>query len=158
MKIRDGQAREEEKAGMLSWETIYNDGTRDSLRRLVQLKQIISVQLPKMPKNYIARLVFDVAHKSLVAIKYGKIIGGITFRPFEKPGCISSIEVKKCNNKKRNREREKRNLFFPFFCLFPLFMNFLSLSSSSVCLFLLAFSFLLLRENVSLWTKFEGCR
>lgn len=80
-------------AGILSWETIENDGTRTNLKKLIQLKQIISVQLPKMPKHYIVRLVFDVQHRSLVATKNGKIIGGITFRPFQRPGCVSSIEV-----------------------------------------------------------------
>jgi len=96
VKIRDGQARDEEIAGTLTWETIENDGTRTNLKKLIQLKQIISVQLPKMPKHYIVRLVFDVQHRSLVALKNGKIIGGITFRPFHKPGCVSSIEIVFC--------------------------------------------------------------
>jgi len=96
VKIRDGQARDEEMAGILTWETINNDGTRTNLKKLIQLKQIISVQLPKMPKHYIVRLVFDVQHRSLIATKNGKIIGGITFRPFHKPGCVSSIEIVFC--------------------------------------------------------------
>lgn len=96
IRVRDGQAREEENDGILHWEIVQNDGKRDNLKALVNLKQIISVQLPKMPKNYITRLVFDNQHKSLVGVKNGKIIGGITFRPFKKEGCTSSIEIVFC--------------------------------------------------------------
>ena len=46
------------------------------------LKNIFSKQLPKMPKDYIVRLVFDRNHRSLALIKNNKVIGGICFRTF----------------------------------------------------------------------------
>eukprot|EP01126_Amoeba_proteus_P006788 TRINITY_DN12386_c0_g1_i27.p1 TRINITY_DN12386_c0_g1~~TRINITY_DN12386_c0_g1_i27.p1 ORF type:complete len:327 (-),score=55.56 TRINITY_DN12386_c0_g1_i27:2-982(-) len=49
-----------------------------------------------MPKDYIMRLVFDCQHLSLIALKDGKVIGGITFRPFSKEGMTKFIEVVFC--------------------------------------------------------------
>jgi histone acetyltransferase len=96
IRVRDGSARDEENAGVLTWVTIENDGSDTNLKLLAQLKQIISIQLPKMPKSYIMRLVFDLQHKSLIGIKSGKVIGGITFRPFVRDGFVSFIEVVFC--------------------------------------------------------------
>ena len=51
---------------------------------LIDLKNIFSRQLPKMPKEYIVKLVFDRNHESMVILKEdGKVIGGICFRVFE---------------------------------------------------------------------------
>ena len=52
--------------------------------RLIDLKNIYGKQLPNMPKEYIVRLVFDRNHKSLVALKEGTVIGGITYRVFSR--------------------------------------------------------------------------
>ena len=52
--------------------------------RLIDLKNIYGKQLPNMPKEYIVRLVFDPNHKSLVALKEGTVVGGITYRVFAK--------------------------------------------------------------------------
>lgn len=49
---------------------------------LVALKNIFSAQLPKMPKEYIARLVFDRNHRTLSLKKGDRVIGGICYRPF----------------------------------------------------------------------------
>lgn len=46
-------------------------------------QEIFHAQLPKMPKEYIVRLVFDRRHRSIVLCKNGTPIGGITYRPFE---------------------------------------------------------------------------
>ena len=35
-----------------------------------------------MPKEYITRLVFDRKHRSMVAVKDSKVVGGICYRPF----------------------------------------------------------------------------
>ena len=69
-----------------------NDGTHASMYKLVQLKTIFSKQLPKMPREYITRLVLDRNHWSVVIIKKGpvstddpvtwRVIAGICFRPF----------------------------------------------------------------------------
>jgi N-acetylglutamate synthase-like GNAT family acetyltransferase len=64
------------------FKVFQNDGTAESLMRLTDMKQIFHKQLPKMPKTYISRLVFDLEHRTLVCMLDGKSIGGITFRPF----------------------------------------------------------------------------
>lgn len=51
---------------------------------LVNLKNIFSRQLPKMPKEYICKLIFDRRHEAIVIRKREhKIIGGIAFRVYE---------------------------------------------------------------------------
>ena len=67
---------------------VRNDNKRDSLIRLIGLKSLFAKQLPKMPKEYIARLVFDRRHTSLALLdprrKYtdDEIIGGICYRAY----------------------------------------------------------------------------
>lgn len=69
---------------------VSNDGNHESLIRLVGLKSLFAKQLPKMPKEYIARLVFDRRHTSLALLsddpqhKGGdeEIIGGICYRAY----------------------------------------------------------------------------
>lgn len=46
------------------------------------LKNIFSRQLPKMPREYIVRLVFDKRHFSLAILRNDKPIGGICYRPY----------------------------------------------------------------------------
>lgn len=82
MGSRDEMAKTEEKMGTIGFQIVRNDGTRRSLLWLADLRNVFSTQLPKMPREYIARLVFDTYHKSLVLVKQGQVIGGITFRPF----------------------------------------------------------------------------
>lgn len=54
------------------------------MKMLIDLKNIFSRQLPKMPKEYIVKLVFDRNHESMVILKdETKVIGGICFRVFE---------------------------------------------------------------------------
>lgn len=61
---------------------ITNDGHPQHLIWLTAVKNIFSQQLPKMPKEYITRLVFDRKHRSMIAVKTGKVVGGICYRPF----------------------------------------------------------------------------
>ena len=69
---------------------VVNDGKRESLIRLIGLKSLFSKQLPKMPQEYIARLVFDRRHKSLALLSTDprkkdsddEIIGGICYRSY----------------------------------------------------------------------------
>ena len=44
------------------------------MKLLTDLKNIIAKQLPKMPKEYIVRLVFDRKHESMVILKSKKKI------------------------------------------------------------------------------------
>ena len=53
------------------------------MKFLLDLKNIFARQLPKMPKEYIVKLVFDRNHESMVILKDNqKVIGGICFRLF----------------------------------------------------------------------------
>lgn len=70
---------------------VSNDGTHESLQKLVGLKSLFAKQLPKMPKEYIARLVFDRRHTSLALLSDDpkhegtddEVIGGICYRAYE---------------------------------------------------------------------------
>eukprot|EP00743_Colponemidia_sp_Colp-15_P005296 GILK01005695.1.p1 GENE.GILK01005695.1~~GILK01005695.1.p1 ORF type:complete len:432 (+),score=72.69 GILK01005695.1:47-1297(+) len=79
---RDEGAKGEEDKGILEFRCITNDRDPQNMIWLVDLKNIFSKQLPKMPKEYIVRLVLDRKHRSMVIIKKGKVIGGICFRPY----------------------------------------------------------------------------
>mmetsp|Transcript_14707 Transcript_14707/g.16833 ORF Transcript_14707/g.16833 Transcript_14707/m.16833 type:complete len:459 (+) Transcript_14707:49-1425(+) len=69
---------------------IQNDGKADSSVKLIGLKSLFAKQLPKMPRSYIARLVFDRRHKSLAILSDDpqhrggdeEIIGAICYRGF----------------------------------------------------------------------------
>lgn len=61
-----------------------NDHSRIAFRRLVDFKCVISRQLPKMPREYITKLLFDGKHHSLLAQdELAQTIGGVCFRQFE---------------------------------------------------------------------------
>jgi len=75
----------------LKYIMVRNDGQPESLIKLVALKSLFSRQLPKMPRPYIARLVFDRKHISLVILNDDpatkdtdeEVIGSICYRPFK---------------------------------------------------------------------------
>jgi histone acetyltransferase len=74
----------------LKYIMVRNDGKPESLIKLVALKSLFSRQLPKMPRTYIARLVFDRRHTSLVILNPDpatkdtdeEVIGSICYRAF----------------------------------------------------------------------------
>lgn len=73
----------EERNGEIEFRVVNNDGSRESTVILTGLKCLFQKQLPKMPKDYIARLVYDRAHLSMAIVKMPlEVIGGITFRTF----------------------------------------------------------------------------
>lgn len=61
--------------GVISFHVISNRMELDpcqskvKLSWLLQLQHLFSAQLPRMPKEYITRLVFDYRHKNLVVVK-----------------------------------------------------------------------------------------
>ncbi|CDO53934.1 hypothetical protein DV113_004955 [Geotrichum candidum] len=74
----------EEKTGAIEFRVVNNDNSKEHLIILMGLKNIFQKQLPKMPREYIARLVFDKSHVSIAVIRKPlTVVGGITFRPFE---------------------------------------------------------------------------
>ena len=75
----------EERNGEIEFRVVNNDNKRESLIILTGLKCIFQKQLPKMPKDYIARLVYDRTHLSIAIVKKPlEVVGGITYRPFHK--------------------------------------------------------------------------
>ncbi|XP_071803239.1 histone acetyltransferase KAT2A-like [Asterias amurensis] len=87
---RDEAARNEERRGVIEFHVIGNSITRNPSRQtliwLIGLQNVFSHQLPRMPKEYITRLVFDTKHKTLALVKDGRVIGGICFRMFPTQG------------------------------------------------------------------------
>uniref|UniRef100_A0A8B9J5G6 histone acetyltransferase n=1 Tax=Astyanax mexicanus TaxID=7994 RepID=A0A8B9J5G6_ASTMX len=87
---RDEAARIEERRGVIEFHVIGNSlnqkPNKKILMWLVGLQNVFSHQLPRMPKEYITRLVFDPKHKTLSLIKDGRVIGGICFRMFPSQG------------------------------------------------------------------------
>lgn len=73
----------EERSGLIQFRVVSNDGAPESMIILTGLKNIFQRQLPKMPREYIARLVMDRNHMSMAIVKRGlQVVGGITYRPF----------------------------------------------------------------------------
>ena len=73
--------------GLIQVTPVENDQQPRSLIILTGLKTLFQKQLPKMPREYIARLVYDNNSKSLAIIKRGyKVAGGICYRPFPHRG------------------------------------------------------------------------
>ena len=87
---RDDAAKKEESEGIIEFHMISNTLEKvppdNVLNWLIQLQTVFSHQLPRMPKEYITRLVFDPKHRSLVIIKGGNVNGGVTYRPFSSQG------------------------------------------------------------------------
>lgn len=74
----------EERNGDIEFWVVNNDNKKESFVILTGLKNIFQKQLPKMPKDYIARLVYDRTHQSMAIVKNGlEVVGGITFKPFK---------------------------------------------------------------------------
>lgn len=71
----------EERRGDIEFRVVNNDGSHDSFIVLTGLKCIFQKQLPKMPKDYIARLVYDRSHLSIAIVKH----------PLEVVGYVSTL-------------------------------------------------------------------
>ena len=82
-KSKDKQSQSKPKEKTTEFILISNNGEREIWRRLTNYKNLISSQLPKMPRNYITKTIFDGIHESLVAFQDGRIIGGACFRTFK---------------------------------------------------------------------------
>ncbi|KAH8828538.1 hypothetical protein DL96DRAFT_1603627 [Flagelloscypha sp. PMI_526] len=80
-------AIQELRKGLIHVTAVENDNQPRSLILLTGLKVLFQKQLPKMPREYIARLVYDTNSRGLAVIKLGyKVVGGILFRPFPHRG------------------------------------------------------------------------
>lgn len=60
---RDETARNEQKRGLITFHVINNslvdEPSKEVLMWLIMVKNVFSHQLPRMPREYITRLVFD---------------------------------------------------------------------------------------------------
>ncbi len=77
----------------MSFQLVHNDGSHESYEILTGLKNIFQRQLPKMPREYITRLVYDRKHEGLAILRHTlspgsrpTVIGGITYRLFPDRG------------------------------------------------------------------------
>jgi histone acetyltransferase len=61
---------------------IGNDASHQSLVWLLMARNIFHQQLSNMPEVYITRLVFNEHHRTVLLLRNGDVLGGITFRPF----------------------------------------------------------------------------
>lgn len=71
----------EERRQEIEFRVVNNDGSRDSFIVLTGLKCIFQKQLPKMPKDYIARLVYDRSHLSMAIVKHPLEVVGYVYGP-----------------------------------------------------------------------------
>ncbi|KNE56195.1 hypothetical protein AMAG_02029 [Allomyces macrogynus ATCC 38327] len=78
-------AVQEERDGIIEFKVVVNDGTPESTMLLTGLKNIFQRQLPKMPREYIGKLVYDRSHVSLCLLRKADppaVLGGICYKPF----------------------------------------------------------------------------
>ncbi|RKO88308.1 acyl-CoA N-acyltransferase, partial [Blyttiomyces helicus] len=81
--LKNTRALQDEQVGAVRFRVVDNDSSDESMILLSGLKNIFQKQLPKMPKEYIARLVYDRNHCSMAVVRHPlKVLGGMTFRPF----------------------------------------------------------------------------
>lgn len=77
---REQQHALNERSGNLRFVPVRNDSSTEAVVPLIDLKNIFAKQLPKMPKEYIVRLVLDRFHESLACEFEREVVGGITYR------------------------------------------------------------------------------
>ena len=83
LKYKERSSVIEEKKGKIEFRVVNCDNDPENMIVLTGLKNIFQKQLPKMPKEYIARLVFDRSHLSIAIIRHPlQVLGGITYKPF----------------------------------------------------------------------------
>jgi len=81
-QLQEKPAVIEERNGEIEFRVVNNDGSRESTIILTGLKCIFQKQLPKMPKDYIARLVYDRTHLSMAIVKKPLEVVGYVSLPF----------------------------------------------------------------------------
>lgn len=113
LNFRDSKLKAEEQQGTIQCRVISNDGSHVNYILLTALKNIFQKQLPKMPREYITRLIYDRSHKSLLILRPQPpsnkspeiselphdirealrmvVVGGITYKPFTDRGFIEIV-------------------------------------------------------------------
>ena len=57
----------------------------------MEFKELIKEQLPKMPEEYITRIVFDFDHESLILFYDDQFIAGCCYRIFDIPKLLEIV-------------------------------------------------------------------
>jgi histone acetyltransferase len=60
----------DEKEGAVEFKVVSNDKCPESMILLTGLKNIFQRQLPKMPKEYISRLAYDMTHVAMAVVRH----------------------------------------------------------------------------------------
>ncbi|KAG9031779.1 histone acetyltransferase [Tulasnella sp. JGI-2019a] len=82
----------EERKGFIRFAVVNNDGDPEKMIILTGLKCLFQRQLPKMPREYIARLVYDRNSEGMAVVRHGlHVVCGITFRPFPHRGFVEIV-------------------------------------------------------------------
>eukprot|EP00834_Sanchytrium_tribonematis_P004499 NODE_225_length_12315_cov_1.300671.p2 type:complete len:344 gc:universal NODE_225_length_12315_cov_1.300671:11477-10446(-) len=69
---------------MTRFQHCTNNGSEENTVLLTGLKNIFQKQLPNMPREYIAKVVYDRSHNSMILISDDEsVIGGICYKPFQ---------------------------------------------------------------------------
>ncbi len=85
VRFRDDAVRGEVSAGRVRFLPVTNDGSARAWRLLTGLKNLFQKQLPKMPREYIARLVYDPRHAALAIVRPPAVVGGLPYAAHEQP-------------------------------------------------------------------------
>ena len=89
--FRDSKLHQDVQEGSLHVLLVVQDDSPETWKLLTALKGIFQKQLPKMPREYVSRLVYDRRHRSIALARNNPsssstggytIIGGITYRLF----------------------------------------------------------------------------
>jgi histone acetyltransferase len=75
---------QDEQSHTIEYRIIANDEQPESMKLLSNTKQLFQKQLPKMPGEYIARLVYDKKHAAMVILQPPlDVLAGIMYRVFK---------------------------------------------------------------------------
>ncbi|KAG8987280.1 histone acetyltransferase [Tulasnella sp. JGI-2019a] len=82
----------EERKGIIRLVVVNNDGSPQNMILLTGLKCLFQRQLPVMPREYIARLVYDRNSEGMAVVRHGlHVVCGITYRPFPHRGFVEIV-------------------------------------------------------------------
>ena len=64
-------------------------GAEAALLASIKLMEIHARQLPKMGAEYLAKLIFEPHHRSIVCVSEGAVVGRLTYRPWGKARALA---------------------------------------------------------------------
>ncbi|ELQ75376.1 Histone acetyltransferase SAGA/ADA, catalytic subunit PCAF/GCN5 [Trachipleistophora hominis] len=81
------------KAGKIQFKLVstYKSWDTDTKESLLAFKMILQKQLPRMPKEYIIKQIFNEKHRNILCLIDGTIVGGISYRPFYEQSFVELV-------------------------------------------------------------------